>query len=161
PSFAPAYAGLAAAHAVRSGQTSFDLADEMARMRSAAEKAVELDPLSAEAHDALGMTYARVGQWERSEKSFRPAIEAEPGRSLSYGHFAMNLLLPLGGVTEALHQLRLAEKTDPLSLQVHNLLAYTLLSAGRYDEAIAECQKLPVDYPYRSEYLGRARLGQG
>ena len=50
-------------------------------MRAAAEKAIRLDPLLAEAHDALGMAYARDAQWEQSEKSFRRAIELDPNRS--------------------------------------------------------------------------------
>jgi adenylate cyclase len=79
PSFAPAYGGLAAAHAWRSGQFRFDIADEVAKMREA-EKALALDPLLAETHDALGMAQARGGQWERSEKSFRRAIELDPNR---------------------------------------------------------------------------------
>ena len=119
PSFAPAYAGLAAAHAVRSGQFRFDLADELTKMRAAAEKAIQLDPLLAEAHDALGMAYARDAQWEQSEKSFRRAIELDPSRSMSYAHFAMFLLLPLGRIEEALQQMRVAEKADPLSPDVH------------------------------------------
>ena len=80
PLFAPAYAALAAAHAARSGQSDFDLADEMSKMRGMAEKAIQLDPLLAEAHDTLGLVYAREAQWERSEKSFRRAIELDPIR---------------------------------------------------------------------------------
>jgi serine/threonine-protein kinase len=59
PLFAPAYAGLAAAHAARSGQFEFDRADEISKMRAAAERAIQLDPLLAEAHDARGLVYAR------------------------------------------------------------------------------------------------------
>ena len=44
-------------------------------MRAAADRAIELDPLLAEAHDALGMTCARDGQWKQSEGHFRRAIE--------------------------------------------------------------------------------------
>jgi tetratricopeptide (TPR) repeat protein len=161
PSFAPAYAGLAAAHAARSGQSQFDLADEMSKMRAAAEKATQLDPLSAEAHDALGLVYARDAQWERSEKSFRRAIELDPSRSESHNHFAMFLLLPLGRIEEAFHQVRIAEKTDPLSPNTQAKVAYVLIEAGRYDEAAGHCQKLPTDYPSKSVCLGRVRLGQG
>lgn len=71
PSLAPAYAGLAAAHAARSGTFRSDHADELVRMRVAAEKAIQLDPLLAEAHNALGMVYARGAQWDLAEKSFR------------------------------------------------------------------------------------------
>ena len=53
--FAPAYAGLAAAYAASSAQGfRDDHTDELAEMRAAAENAIRLDPLLAEAHDALG-----------------------------------------------------------------------------------------------------------
>jgi TolB-like protein/Flp pilus assembly protein TadD len=161
PSFAPAYAGLAAAHAARSGQFPFDPVDELTKMRAAAEKAIRLDPLLAEAHDALGMVHARDGRWEQAETSFRRAIELDPSRSISYGHFAMYLLLPLGRIQEALQQIRVAEKADPLSAEIQYNLAYGLTSAGRYDDAAAHCEKLPAGYEAKSECLGRARLGQG
>jgi TolB-like protein len=160
-SFAPAYAGLAAAYAARSGEDRFDRADELVKMRVAAEKAIQLDPLLAEAHAALGMIYARDAQWERSEQSFRRAIEIEPGRAESHRRCAMILLLPLGRINEALDQLRMAERSDPLFPNVHYDLGYVLMSAGRFKEAAAQCDKLPSDFPARSECLGRARYGQG
>src|SRR5262249_10853313 len=74
PSFAPAYSGLAMAHAYRSDFDRFDLAQragERSQMRAAAEKALQLDPLLAEAHAALGDAYAREARWDLAEKSFR------------------------------------------------------------------------------------------
>src|SRR5207244_3759947 len=135
PSFAPAYAGLAVVYAYRSGIFPFEQADELAKMRAAAEKAIQLDPLLAEAHDAMGMVHARDGQWEQSENSFRRAIEIDPNNGLVYAHFAFNHLLALGRVEEAIHQMRVAEKIDPLVPEVQSVLAYLLISAGRYDEA--------------------------
>jgi TolB-like protein len=162
PSFAPAYAGLAAAYAFRSDGFGVDRAGELAKMRAAAEKAIQLDPLLAEAHEALGTGYARDGQWEQSEKSFRRAIELDPGRSKTYCSFARNLLLVLGRIEEAVQQLRVAEKADPLSWAVHFDLAYALTSAGRYDEAADHCPKVTEDsYGHKGICLGRARLGQG
>ena len=56
PLFAPAYAGLASAYAASSAQGfRDDHAGELTEMRAAAEKAIQLDPLLAEAHEALGM----------------------------------------------------------------------------------------------------------
>jgi TolB-like protein/Flp pilus assembly protein TadD len=160
-SFAPAYAGLAAAHAARSGQFRFDLAEEVSKMRAAAEKAVGLDPLLAEAHDALGMVHARDAHWEQSDRSFRRAIEIDPSRPESHGHFALYLLLPLGRIQEALKQIRVAEKADPLSPEVQGWLALVLISAGQYDEAVSHCEKQPADFRNKPNCLGRARLGQG
>lgn len=161
PSFEPAYAGLATAYAWRSGQPMFDAAEEMMKMRLAAEKAIQLDPLSAEAYDALGVLYSRQAQWEQSEKSFRRAVELDPNRSLTRHHFAMFLLLPLGRVGEAVQQGRLAEKSDPLASHVHAFIAYTLISAHRFDEAATHCAKvLPSEKPL-DQCLGRIMLGQG
>jgi tetratricopeptide (TPR) repeat protein len=133
----------------------------MLKMRAAAEKAIQLDPLSAEAHDALGLVYATDAKWEQSEKNFRRAIELSPSRSESNYHFAMFLLMPLGRIEEALHQVRIAEKADPLSPNTQAKLAFVLIAAGRYDEADGHCQKLPADYPSKSVCQGRVRLGKG
>jgi adenylate cyclase len=87
PSFAPAYAGLGAAYAYRSGEDRLndwavlERGEEMSRMHSVVERALQLDPLLAEAHAALGMVQARDAQWEQSERSFRRALEVEPNRS--------------------------------------------------------------------------------
>jgi tetratricopeptide (TPR) repeat protein len=155
-SFAPAYAGLAAAYAASSFQGFFDHTDELAQMRAAAEKAIRLDPLLGEAHQALGMVYARDGQWAHSEKSFRRAIELEPSNSLAYSDLTIVLLLPLGRIEEGVHEMQIAEKIDPLSPHVQSRLAWVLLSAGRYEEAAGHCQKAAA-----TQCLGRARLGQG
>jgi serine/threonine protein kinase/Tfp pilus assembly protein PilF len=162
PSFAPAYAGLAAAYAWRSVSFPSDHpADELGKMRAAAEKAIQLDPLLAEAHDALGLAYAREGQWEQAEKSFRHSIELDPNRSDTYVHFARWLLWVLGRLDEALQQLRVAEKADPLSARVQAALADILISTGRYDEASDYGKKLPADYSFKGQLLARARLNQG
>jgi TolB-like protein len=162
-SFAPAYAGLAAAYAYTSATfPNLDHRDDqLVKMRSAAEKAIELDPLLAEAHAALAMAYSRDGQWEQSERNFRRAIELDPSRSASYGDLAMYLLLVLGRSEEALHELRVAERFDPLSSEIQFRLAYILISGGHFDEAASHCEKLPADFHQKSECLGRARVGQG
>lgn len=161
PSFAPAYADLAAAHVMRSGQFQFDIADELLKMRAAAQKAIELDPLLAEAQDAVALARSRDAQWGQSEKAFRRAIELDPNCAMYYGHLAMYLLLPLGRVDEAVRQLRLAENADPLSYEVHFDASYVLFAAGRYNEAYRHCNKLPADAPDKSWCLGRFRLEQG
>src|SRR5262245_38680199 len=161
PSFAPAYAGLAAAHMARSGEAQFDLADEMAKMQTAAERAIQLDPLLGEAHGAMGIVYAREAQWAQSEKSFRHALELAPNDSVIYDNFAASFLMPLGRIQEAVQLLRKAEKNDPVAPRLHSILANALIATGRYDEAAEQCMKLPTDFPARSTWLARARLGQG
>ena len=159
-SFAPAYAGLGAAYAIRSIQFPVDHpADESEKMRAAAEKALQLDPLLAEAHEALALVYARDSRWGEAEKSFRRAIELDPNRSSTYTHFALWLLYVLGRNDEALGQLRIAQKTDPLSPEVYLALALVLTSTGRYEQAAAQCLKMPVEDSLRKQCLARAKLG--
>jgi serine/threonine-protein kinase len=155
PLFAPAYAGLAGAYAASSAQGfRNDHTEELTQMRLAAEKAIQIDPLLAEAHDAMGMVYSREGQWARSEKSFRRAIELEPNDVGIYNDLSAWLLVPLGRIDEAVGEMRLAQKADPLSSNVRHRLAGVLISAGKYDEAASLCAD-------NTQCLGRARLGQG
>lgn len=163
PSFAPAYAGLAAAHAWRSsvGVAAPEQTDSINRMQAAAEKAIQLDPLLAEAHCALGAVYARNGEWRQAEQSFRRALEIGPNVSSTHEFFAWFVLWPLGRIAEALREMRTAERNDPLSPRAHRSLAVVLLSAGRFDEAANQCEQMPADAVYRNECLGRARLSQG
>jgi TolB-like protein len=157
PLFAPAYAGLAAAYAASSAQDfNDDHGVELAGMRAAAERAIQLDPLLAEAHEALAMGYARDGRWTNAEMSFRHAIDLDPSNSAAHGDLTLYVLLPLGRIDEGVRQMRIAEKRDPLSPYVQEILAWVLISSGRYEEAANHCQTIGA-----TELLGRARLGQG
>ena len=130
-------------------------------MRLAAEKAIQLDPLSTDAYVALGILHAREAQWELSEKCFRRALELDPNQSLTRELTAMYLLLPLGRVEEAIEQDRLAEKSDPLASEVHAHLAYLLISAHRFDEAAPHCAKVAPGEKVLGQCVGRIMLGQG
>jgi TolB-like protein/Flp pilus assembly protein TadD len=162
-SFAPASAGLAAAYAWRSFQSPDDAnrEEELNRMQSAAEMAIKLDPLLPEAYTALGTAYARNGQWTRAEPSFRRALEIEPNSSFAHGSLALFALLPLGRIKEAVREMSVAEENDPLSPRAHRDLAGVLFSAGRLDEAAAQCESLPADSFWWGECLGRVRVAQG
>jgi adenylate cyclase len=162
PSFAPAYAGLGAAYAIRSIQFPLDHpVDELSKMRAAADKAIGLDPLLAEAHEARALAYARDAQWEPAEQSFRRAIELDPNCSNSYVDFALWLLSVLGRNEEALDELRAAEKIDRLSPDVQFGLAQVLISLGRYAEAAEHCGKLPDEFRLKVQCAARAELGRG
>jgi tetratricopeptide (TPR) repeat protein len=157
PQFAPAYAGLAAAYAFGSSRPIGAHNNIVASMRAAAERAIQLDPLSPEAHDAMAVVYARLGQWSQAEQSFRRAIELDPNQAATRLDLAMNLLLPLGWISNALQQVRIAEKSNPRSSNVQEVYTYVLLSAGEFNEAEEHCKKSGAP----AECLGRVRIGQG
>jgi eukaryotic-like serine/threonine-protein kinase len=147
PAFAPAYAGLADAYAFMSWQIpGLSFEEGLVRMRPAAMKAIELDPLLAEAHAAMGITYSRARDWENAQKSFDRAIELNPSLTQIHTNYSSSTLLPLGKLQKAQQLLDAALMTDPLSLEVRRELALVQITAGRYDDAIANLrQVLAVD----------------
>ena len=162
PSFAPAWAALGGAYAVRSTQFELDHpADELSKMRAAAEKAIQLDPLLPEAYDALAMAQARDSQWDQAEKNFRRAIELDPNDARPRHDYAMWLLMVLGRRAEALQQVRMITSNDPLSHEAPLLTAVILLAMGRFDEAAEQCPRIDAENPQRTWILARARLWQG
>ena len=162
-SLAPAYAGLAEAYAwktfARTGDPNRE--EKLQKMQAAAEQAIQLDPLLAEAHSAMGTAFADRGQWEQAEQSFRKAIEIDPNSSATHDHFSRFYYWPLGRIKEAVREERAALRSDPLSPWAHAELGTVLLTTGKYDEAAGQCQNLPADYQVGKECLGRARFGQG
>ncbi len=144
PSFAPAYAGIAAGDAVRSGFDRFEpvlRAQIIAQGWEAARKAMQLDPRSPDSQDGLAMMQARLSQWELADRGFRRVIQIAPKEVLWRHHYVMFVLLPLGRVEESIRQLRVAEELDPLAPQTHALLSTALRKTGQYDEAFFHCQK--------------------
>jgi len=162
-SIAPAYAGLAVAYAFRSSLGLLDphRAEELDRMRSAAERAIQLDSQLPEAHAALGAVYAHSAQWNLAERSFRRAIELDPSLSTAHYLFGRFVLCPLGRMDEAVREGLAGTENDPLSPRARYELAEMLLSAGDYDKAAWHCEQLPPEIVSRSECVGRARLAQG
>src|SRR5271154_3999407 len=108
PSLAPAWAGLAAALAWRTGERASGPGrdEELERMQEASEKAIQLDPLLAEAQTALGTVYARNAQWDAANRSFRRAIEIDANFSLAHESLARFYLWPLGKIDEAVREMR-------------------------------------------------------
>ena len=86
PSIAPAYAGLAVAYAWRSFRGPIDSrrVEELDKMRAVAERAVQLDERLPEAQSALTTAFARDGHWILAERSFRHAIDLDPGLSTTH-----------------------------------------------------------------------------
>lgn len=164
PLFAPAYAGIAAGYAARSGFDRFDAgerAEMMVKGWAAAAKAVQLNPLSADAQDGLGMMQAREAQWAPAEHSFRRALGIAPRDALWRDHFALFLLLPLGRIEEALSQLYAAEEIDPVSFQTHFALSIALRAAARFDEAESHCQKAAANDQQRGACWSQNLLRHG
>ena len=160
PASARGHAGLATAHAFMSLPYR-GLAYETAYpvMQQAAMRALQLDPLLAEAHAAMGWVYAFERQWEKAETAFRRAIELNPGLTYAYTSYSISTLQPLKKYDEALRLLQVAAARDPLSLDVQREIGEIQLFSGRYAEALDTFQRLSErepDFPFVHTYLARA-----
>jgi tetratricopeptide (TPR) repeat protein len=126
--------------------------------------ALQLDPLSAEAHASMGLVYCRDRAWGEAETAFRRAIQLNPNLPRSRQDFATSVLLPLGRLEEAVRELQIALKLDPLFLNVLNSLDFVLVSAGRYDEVLDNCHRVLTVAPddiFAEQLSGRALLQKG
>ena len=103
PAFAPAYAGLADAYAYMSLPTyqGMPVSKAQGLMRTAALKALELDPDLAEAHAAMGVVYARDLDWTSSQRHFEQGIALNPSLSQVYTSYSFFTLRPLHKFEEA------------------------------------------------------------
>ena len=165
PSFAPAWAGLASAVAdAMRWQGGPDLPPEDPRMEPAALKAIQIDPLLAEAHAAMGSVHARNRDWTNAEKSFLQSLELNPSLTTTYTDFVHSTLRPMGKTSRALQQAEAARRIAPLSLEARRTLAVVQLDAGHYENAVANArwvlQRDPT-FPYMEEILSRALIFTG
>jgi tetratricopeptide (TPR) repeat protein len=155
PNFAPAYAGLAEAHA---------LLYDYRRAKEAALQALTLDDRLAAAHAVLG--FARLhGDWDwaGAEASFRRALELDPGRPVPHLWYAI-LLEANGRLDESVAEARRAVDLAPRQAQTRAGLGYRLYWARRYDEAVEELKaalKLDPNFGTAHYFIGRARVQQG
>jgi len=144
PAFAPAHAGLAMAYAYMSMSPYSGPTHEEARwkVQPAALTALELDPLLAEAHAAIGWMHARELDWSDAETSFERALELDDTLTPIAVNYVYSTLRALGKLDYAERLLRQALAHDPLSWDAHRELATVLLCAGRHQEVIDIAQRL-------------------
>jgi TolB-like protein len=105
-------------------------------VRTLAQRALELDPSLAQAHEALCLLAAtHEYNWLEAGRQF--ALATPGGRGSPQTHFACGLFYFLGSGRrqEAVEQLKLSVQEDPLHLAYRSVLALCLGAVGRYDEA--------------------------
>ena len=148
PGFAPAYAARASAYgyylamqvpSVGGLPVPADQAHGIVRLD--ALEAMRLDPLLAEAHDAVGWVHSLDLEWAEAEKSFRRAIELNPSLTTTSTDFVISTLLPEGKLGEALRVLDDALHADPLSADVRRTMSMVQISARQYDAALDNCRR--------------------
>ena len=157
PKLAQGYAGLADTYLLlgRNGHVLAKFAYPKAIEN--AQKAIELDPRLPDPHTALGAILQEYEwKWDEAGIEFRRAITLNSsyanGRSwyaLYQGH--------LGRFEEALEEIRLAQKLDPLSPRIHCVASEEYLFARMYDKCIEAAERaLEINPNFGGAYGYRA-----
>jgi serine/threonine protein kinase/Tfp pilus assembly protein PilF len=163
PGYARAYSGIA--------DCWCNLADDWVapeaaypRAKSAAVRALQLDPTLGEAHTSIGKILCWY-EWDfaGASRSLAKAVEYNP--NYAEAHFVYGSTLPaVGRLVEAIDEMRKALVLDPLSAHFSRWLGRFLVYAERYEAAIEQCQRtLEIEPNYFQAYLdiGAAELARG
>ena len=166
PSYAQSYAGLADSYVLLGsmGNATMPQRQAMARARTAAEKAVELDDSLADAHTSLALVKV-FGDWDwaAGEREFRRALQLNPNYATAHHWYGYSLML-MGRHEEALREVRQAQELDPLSLIIGANFGYVAYCARQYDQAIEQYRKtldLDPNFPVVHGYLALAYEQKG
>ena len=154
--YALAYAGLADAYSSAS-ENYLPPKEVMPKAKDAANRALQLDPLLAEAHTALGVILRDFDwDWADAEREFKSAIESNPNYAEAHHQYGW-LLGDVGRNAEARKEMERAQQLDPLSLTigVDSNVPYYL--ARDYDGSIDQSRKvLEFDHSF---YLAHYTVG--
>lgn len=140
--FARAYAGLAETYCLLAQMNMASPSEAGSRAKELAATAVKLEPDSAAARAAAACV-KRFFEWDwpGAEEEFHRAVALDANCAAlhqAYGSF----LLSIGNTPEALHELRLAQRLDPVSPAVNVEAAWALYVARDLAGAHEQCWKV-------------------
>jgi adenylate cyclase len=142
PEYAPALAGLSRVYQQQADVGYINAIEGMVLSRSMAERAISIDPLSAEAWSSLGrIRWTYDWDWEGAEEAERKALELEPG-NVDVISLSARLSSTYGRRDETIELSRQAVGLDPLSLRPLATLGNALASAGNLAEAESVFSKI-------------------
>jgi len=111
--------------------------ESTSKAKEAAQRALKINPMLAEAHNSLAHINLHEWKWESAEKGFQRAIELDPAYVLAHHWYAL-CLTAIGKPNEAVNEMKKARELDPLSTRINADLGMAYLSAGKFDEAIEQ-----------------------
>ena len=164
PGYGLAWSGLANALAAQGVYGFAPPGTVFPRAREAALEAVELDPLSSEAHTALGQVLVQgERRWAEGEAQYREALRLDPGNATAWFRLAI-AHAQTGRLDEAIDEIQRAQELEPLTLNHGANLGMFMYLKRDYTAARKELERiLALDPAFDHGYavLGRVLLAQG
>src|ERR1700676_1387345 len=164
PTFSQAYVGIADSYATLGLYAVLPPREAFPAAKEASKKALEMDPNLAERHASLGFI-AFYYDWDGRavESEFRQAFDKNPNYAIGHS-WNGEALAAMGRFPEAIHEAKLAQENDPLSMSINTNAGWTLFLAGHHGEAMAALKKIiEIDpsFPRAHFRLGSAYADRG
>jgi tetratricopeptide (TPR) repeat protein len=159
PAYAQAFMGLADCYNLLREFSAMPPEEAYPRALAAAQKAVELDDTSAEAHNSLAFA-TFYWDWDpvTAEREFKRALELDPNYVQGH-HWYATFLMARKRFPEALDQIEQARRLDPSSTAILADKGFILWHAGQIEEAFALLKQLGATDPsFASTHAYLARL---
>ena len=159
PNFALAYTGIADSCALIPVYGAGTPREYYPRAKLAAEKALQLDDMLAEAHASMANVFFRYLELGKSVSEFERSIQLNPNYPTAHQWYGRLTLLALGQFDHALAEAKRAVELDPVSPIGHTDVGTVYLIERRYDEAIAILRKtleMEPDFYWAHRQLGTA-----
>lgn len=164
PLYALAHVGMADSYLVLALLEFLSPREAFPKARAAAEKAIQIDPMIAEAYASSGVVkFQYEWDWSGAEYVFKQAITLNPNYGTAHHYFA-DYLKAMGRFKEALEEIKKAQEIDPLSLAINTGFGHVLYLSRQYDKAIEQYRKtleLDPNFLQARLWFGRPYLQKG
>jgi TolB-like protein/Tfp pilus assembly protein PilF len=142
-SSADAYAGLACGYSLMADYGVVSPQEVVPKAKSAAEKALSLDPQSSDAHISRAFVLSTFEwDWHGAGFYYKRAIELNPGLSRAHHWYATDYLALVGRFDEAELEAEIALHLDPLSPLMLEGCGYVQMLRRDYPAALKRYQQL-------------------
>ena len=147
PDYADAWGALALSYShLFEGYDPAEVASLPGRIRSAAGRALSLDPDNGDAQLALIFLTPYFGNWAAKEAELRRVVDRHPSHWLAHGRLAI-LLYQVGRLGEGMEHHRKGLEIEPMLPVPYVFLIRTLSALGRAQEAEAAIDQARKRWP--------------
>ncbi|MGI9043634.1 MAG: protein kinase domain-containing protein [Gemmatimonadaceae bacterium] len=140
PAFARAHAGRASTYALLPEYTDTPPPNSSQVAIASANRALELDPLLADAYLAMGLAGVHEWRFREAEAAYRKALEVDPRHPTAHQWYG-ELLYHTGRTDSSIAHIRRSGELDPLAPIHPAALGYSLYANGQYEDALRELRK--------------------
>ncbi len=142
PNFALAYARIAETYGSMPAYPYLSPKEAFPKAKTAALRALEIDPTLSEAHTFLAYCLAIYDwNWAEAERSFKRAIELDPNNSAAHFRYGQIYLLPTGRLDEGIAEIKRGLELEPLDINMGGTLSSAYFFAGQNDRALEQARK--------------------